>query len=232
MESAESVPAGRLDPAPSALHGRRRLVDAPVVLQVDGVVTRVQGLAWLMAQRDAETLRRLSDLQVEAMADDWAPDALVRARLACLRPRRAEINALGRAYLDGLAPGVVNAAHRIRRAGIAVELFGEVGVESLFHVADALGVTPDAIHGPRLRFDALGSYVGCELGERASTIVHGVGSTTDRAGRLYVGTRQSELLVDGARDAFVRYTGFVTHEGSSTATSVASFAELAELVLG
>jgi hypothetical protein len=225
MESAEFVPTGRLDGAPSTQPGRRRLADAPVVLQVDGVVTRVQGLAWLMGQRDAATMRRLSDLQIEAMADGWTADELIRARLSCLRPRRAEINALGRAYLDGLAPGVVSAAHRIRRAGITVELSGEVGVESLFHVADALGVTPDAINAPRLRFDALGAWTGCDLGERAN-------ASAERSGRLFVGTRQSEALIDRSRDAFVRYTGFVAHEGTSSATSVASFADLAELVLG
>jgi hypothetical protein len=225
MESAEILPTGRLDATPSVGTGRRRFTDAPVVLQVDGVVSRVQGLAWLMSQRDASTLRKLADLQVEAMADGWTADELVRGRLSCLRPRRAEINALGRAYLDGLAPGVVNAAHRIRRAGITVELSGEVGVESLFHVADALGVTPEAINAPRLRFDALGSYSGCDLSGRAT-------ASAEQGGRLFVGTRQSESLVDGTRDAFVRYTGFVAHEGISSATSVASFADLAELVLG
>lgn len=225
MESAESATPERplVTSTPRATlsrAGSRPGIDT-IVLQVDGTVTGIQGLAWLAANRDAAMLRRLSELQVEAMASGWSRAEFTRARLGCLRPRRAEVNALGRAYLGAIAPGAVDAAHRMRRAGVGVELSGEVGIEAMLGLADALGVTPDAIHAPRLRFDALGAYTGCDVGARA-----GASSTA----RTFVGTRHSELLVEAESDQFVRFTGFVAHEGPARGTSVASFAELAALV--
>ena len=225
MESAESpIPERRVvaaAPRPNHARASTRAGDETVVLHVDGTVTGIQGLAWLAASRDVATHARLADLQVAAMAGGWSRAEFARARQSCLRPRRSEVNALGRAYLEAIAPGAVDAAHRMRRAGVGVELSGEVGVEAMLGLADALGVTPDAIHAPHLRFDALGAYTGCDLSPRASA--RGVM-------RTFVGTRQAELLVQGDADQFVRYTGFVAHEGPSGAASVASFAELATLV--
>jgi hypothetical protein len=229
MESAESSSPALHDAALQRRHDSRpRLTDvSAVILQVDATVTRIHGLGWLTAQRDAGTLRRLSELQVEGMANGWSAADFVRARLALLRPRRAEVNALGRAYLDALAPGVVGVAHRIRRAGITLLLSGEVAVEALFGVADALGVVPADIRAPHICFDALGAYAGCDV-ERWRT--SGAPDDGNAGRRLFVGTRQAESLADRERDTFVRFTGFVAHEGGSTSESVKSFAELAELV--
>lgn len=226
MEFAESsLPT--LSPAPSSTGAsalRVALRDGALVLEVDGAVSSVHGLSWLAAQRDRAAARRLEDLQLLAMAEGWRHTELARARLACLRPRRAEMLALGRAYLAALTPGASDAAHRMRRAGVEVELAGDVGVDALLGVASALGVTPSGIHAPRLRFDALGAYVGCDAGDRVTE--------AGRAARVYVGTRAGELLGDRPRDRFVRFTGVVAHEGPATWAQVSSFAELVELVTG
>jgi hypothetical protein len=231
MESAESPPPAIHDATiPSRRPARPRLAGvSAVVLQVDGTVSRLNGLAWLGAQRNEATLRRLSELQVDGMAAGWSPADFARARIAILRPRRAELNELSRAYLESLASGVVDVAHRIRRAGLDLMLAGEVAVEALFGVADALGVVPADIRAPHIRFDALGAYAGCEV-DRSTADAREGGSGGSCGGRLFVGTRQTESLVDQRRDSFVRYTGFVAHERSFTGESVASFAELAELV--
>jgi hypothetical protein len=223
---AAALPVGRMRPRP-------RLSDvSAVVLQVDATVTRIHGLAWLTAQRDSATLGRLAELRLEGMANGWSSADHIRARIACLRPRRAEINALGRAYLDAMATDVIDVAHRLRRAGIAVELSGEVAVEALFGVADALGVTPHEIHAPRLRFDALGAFSGCEVPSRPFGVGQGGGPTPGRSRRVFVGTSQPEPHLDQERDPFVRYTGFVAHEGVTTGETVASFTELEALVTG
>jgi hypothetical protein len=104
-----------------------------------------------MAQRDASFLARLSELQADARAEEWTDAQLVCARLAMIRPRRAEVNALGRAYLDALAPGAIDAAHRLRSAGVAIGLSSDVAAESLFGVATALGVMPEDLYAPTVR---------------------------------------------------------------------------------
>jgi hypothetical protein len=205
-----------------------------VTLQVDSTVSRIHGLAWLTAERDSSVFLRLAEVQASAVANAWTPEQLVSARLAVIRPRRSEINALGRAYLDGLAPGVIDAAHRIRRAGIVVGLFSDVAAEALFGVATALGVTPEDIRAPTLRFDALGSYTGSEVAGRARGAAAGRRPVAERAGTVYVGAQVPELGMERG-DAFIRFAAFVQQEGrlaTPALDSVGSFAELATLVTG
>ena len=219
---------------PGALTARARTpygAVGTVVLQVDATVSRCHGLAWLIAQREASLLTRLSAIYAEGKEEGWSAADFIRARLATLRPRRAEINRLGRAYLDELAPGVVDAAHRMRRAGVAVELSSEVGVEALFGVAAALGITPSALHGPSLRFDALGAYRGCDVRPRVLATERERDPRDGQPRTLYVGTAQSDLAIDAADGLFLSFTGFVTVDGKASASdSIASFDELAALV--
>jgi hypothetical protein len=196
------------------------------VLQVDAAVSRCHGLAWLIAQRESSVLGRLSELQARGITERWSADDFTRARLATLRPRRAEINLLGRVYLDELAPGVAEAVRRIRRAGITVQLSGEVAIEALFGVAAALDVAPDALRGPSLRFDALGAYRGCGVGQDAAAHERDAD-----AGVLYVGTTGSDLAVHAGDGPFVSFTGYVMRDGAAAGPeSVSSFGELAALV--
>ncbi|MDB4885195.1 MAG: hypothetical protein JWN79_633 [Gemmatimonadetes bacterium] len=233
MDFAEPTRSGLQPDSPrgglTSLRGRLR--DAVIVLQADGAVTGIHGLSWLIGRRDEATQRRLTELQLVAMAEGWSPAEFDGARLGVLRPRRAEVNALGRAYLAAVTPGAVDAAHRLRTAGVALELSGEVGVEAMLGLADELGVTPDGIHAPRLRFDALGAFVGVEASRRAPSIANEAGPL-NRPRRAFVGTRASELLVDPERDLFLRFTGVVAHEGPGRGESIASFADLVSLVVG
>jgi hypothetical protein len=202
-----------------------------VVLQVDATVSRCHGLAWLIAQRESSLLARLSAIHAEGKAEGWSADDFTRARLATLRPRRAEINRLGRAYLDELAPGVIDAAHRMRRAGVSVELSSEVAIEALFGVATALGITPAALHGPSLRFDALGAYRGCDVKPRVLAHERERDPRDGQPRTLYVGTAQSDMAIEAADELFLSFTGFVTPEGIAPASdSISSFDELAALV--
>jgi hypothetical protein len=202
-----------------------------VVLQVDATVSSLHGLAWLMGRRDARVVARLSDLQADALEGGWSWGELARARLKLLRPRRAEINELGSAYLASLQPGVVEAVQQLRRAGIAVALASEVAAEALFRVAVALDVSPDEIVAPRIRFDALGAYVGCELPDSRT------GRTRDTVGphgarTLFVGPRRTEMIAEGEDDAFLAFTGVVSREGLTDASeSVVSFHDLTTRLL-
>jgi hypothetical protein len=236
MESAREYTPYRSDVAPTQRHERHESSSARVdvvVLQVDSTVSSIHGLGWLIDRRDQGVLTRLSELQSEAKEEGWSWADVVRARLSVLRPRREEINALGQAYLSAMLPGAVEAAHRMRRAGVSVALASEVAAEALFGVANALGVGPGDIQAPHLRFDALGAYVSCSLPSRTAEAkgdTDGLGAPTPRS--VFVGTRPSEMLTQAERDSFIAFTGVVTREGPSDAReTIGSFAELPALVI-
>jgi phosphoserine phosphatase len=231
MESAREYTPLRSDHPPAGhewTEASGASVDA-VVLQVDATVSNVHGLAWLIERRDDGILTRLSELHAQAREAGWSWAELAHARLAVLRPRRAEINALGQAYAGGMLPGAVETTRRLRRAGVSVTIASEVAQEALFGVANALGLGTDEILAPRLRFDTLGAYVGCDvaalLRDRAEREENG-------ARTIYVGTRHSEMLAPTDADSFVAFTGVVAREGvPSAARSVETFMELGTLLL-
>jgi phosphoserine phosphatase len=206
-----------------------------VVLQVDATVSRIDGLTWLTNRRDVDLEHRLTDLQREAAAQRWSWAELTRARLKQLRPRRAEINELGAAYLAAMMPGAVDAVRAMRRAGISIALASDVAAEALFGVATALGVSPDELRAPRLRFDAIGAYVGCDLG--GLTAADAGDASTQRAAissprTLFVGTRRSESFAARGTDPFIAFSGVVAREGRADAkATVATFHDLSALVL-
>lgn len=206
-----------------------------VVLQVDATVSSLDGLAWLIGRREPAVAEHLAALDREAAAQRWSWADLVRARLKQLRPRRAEVNELGAAYLASLSPGASDAAAALRRAGITVTLASDVAAEALFGVATALGVSPNELYAPRLRFDAIGAYLGCDLNttrpdDDGPHAPHRLGASSSRT--MFVGTRRSAAFAPRGTDDFVAYSGVVAQEGRSDAlATIASFHDLAPLVL-
>ncbi len=169
-----------------------------VVLQVDSTVSSLDGLGWLTARRGAEMGHRLEALRKEAAAQRWSWADLTRARLKHLR------------------------VAELRRAGVSIALASDLAAEALFGVATALGVSPDELRAPRLRFDAIGAYVGCDFG-----VAYASSPRT-----LFVGTRRSEHFAPRGTDAFIAYAGVIAREGPSDANAtVASFQDLTALVL-
>jgi hypothetical protein len=201
-----------------------------IVLQVDASVSGVDGLTWLTGRRDASCGAQLAALQTRDSS--WAE--VTQARLKLLRPRRAEINELGAAYRAALVPGAADAVAALRRAGVSVKLASDVAAEALFGVAAALGVGPDELLAPHLRFDAIGAFVGSAM--PASDLLDDVDESPDLARgarvRWFVGTRRSAMFAPRGADAFVAFTGVVAREGLGDAlASVSSFGDLTALAL-
>jgi hypothetical protein len=235
MESArELTPFG----APALPYSAERHAAAgrpeTVVLQVDATVSGIDGLTWLTARRDAECRARLAALQRDAVLRGWSGAELAQAHLTLLRPRRAEINELGAAYVGSLVPGAAETVAALRRGGVTVILASDVAAEALFGVAAAFAMGPEELLAPHLRFDAIGAYVGSAI--PAGGLHHEVAAAPALANgarpRWFVGTRQSALFSLRGTDAFIAFTGVVAREGRSEAlATVSSFSELGSLAL-
>lgn len=238
MESAREVapsPVGNALPYSADRNEPSARRPEIVILQVDSTLSAIDGLAWLVERREGEMAHRLAALQREAAAERWSWAELTRARLKHLRPRRAEINELGATYLASLMPGAADAVRALRRSGISIALSSDLAAEALFGVATALGVSPDELQAPRLRFDAIGAYVGCDLGALdAATLASSAerGASVDRSRTLFVGSRRSAMFAPRDSDAYVAFSGIIAREGPSDGVAtIASFHDLAALVL-
>jgi phosphoserine phosphatase len=207
-----------------------------LVLDVDSTVSGIEGIDWLAARRGDLVSRRVADLTQRAMQGNIPLEQVYGTRLAEIRPRREEVDALARAYVDAIAPGAVETIARVRRSGVQVVLVSGGLRHALLRLALSLGLGPGDVHAVAVRFDALGAYVGYDTASPLTTadgkrhVVAGLGLD---APIVAAGDGATDLAMREVVDCFVAYTGFVTRPNVvERADAVASsFADLERVVL-
>lgn len=208
-----------------------------VVLDVDSTITGIEGIDWLAARRGEVVARAVASLTEDAMRGLLPLEQVYAHRIAHVRPRREELDLLAKAYVEALAPGVVEAVRRMRMAGVQVVLVSSALRHSLLRLALRLGLGPADVFAVDVKFDALGAY---ESFDADSPLASAYGKrrvvaslTLDRP-ILAVGDATTDLAMRDAVDAFAAYTGFVRRDAVTRQADyvVNSFDELAAMVLG
>lgn len=210
---------------------------ATVVLDVDSTVSGVEGIDWLAGRRGGDVARKVAALTHDAMRGAIPLERVYGERLRLIKPRRDEVDALARAYVDALAPGCAVALAALRRGGVDVMLVSGGLRNALFRLTLALGLDEQSLHAVDAHFDAGGAYTGFDESSPLATST-GKRTVVARAGAtrptLMVGDGSTDLAARPACDAFAAYTGFVRRESvvSAADAEVKSFAELETMVMG
>ena len=110
---------------------------ATVALDVDSTLCSIEGIDWLAARRGAEVARRVSDLTERAMRGDVPLEDVYGQRLSIVRPRREDVDALGRAYIETIAPGAVEAIATWRSRGVCVILLSSAIRHAILQIGRA-----------------------------------------------------------------------------------------------
>ena len=84
-----------------------------LVLDAGLTISGIEGIDWLAAQRGDVVALRVSNMTQQAMQGGVPLEQIYGARLAEIRPRRDEVDALSRAYVEALAPGVPSIRSRV-----------------------------------------------------------------------------------------------------------------------
>jgi phosphoserine phosphatase len=208
-----------------------------VVLDVDSTVSGIEGVDWLAKRRGDIVARKVATLTDEAMRGIIPLEQVYGARLSAIRPRRDDLDALSRAYVEAIDPNVTESIAALRRAGVHILLVSGGLRHALFRLALHLGIDVADLHAVDIRFDALGAYSGFDetspltmsLGKRA--LLEGL---TVARPLLVVGDGATDLATRGVADTFAAYTGFVTRQTVVDNADVVldSFVQLTQLVLG
>jgi phosphoserine phosphatase len=207
-----------------------------VVLDVDSTVSGIEGIDWLAKRRGDVVSRRIADLTQRAMQGGVPLEEVYGTRLAEIRPRREEVDALSRAYVDAIAPGAPETIARMRRSGVQVILVSGGLRAALFRLAFKLGLGPSDVHAVSVHFDALGAYTGYDTSSPLTTATGKsqiVSSLRLDSPIVAVGDGATDLAMRDVVDAFVAYTGFVSRPDIvERADAVASsFADLERVVM-
>lgn len=210
---------------------------ATVVLDVDSTLCGIEGIDWLAGLRGKDLESRVAALTERAMHGEIALEEVYAQRLSMVRPRREDVDALGREYVNTIAPGAHAAITAWRARGVCVVLMSSAIRHSILRVAQHVGIGPDDAHAVDVRFDAIGAFLGFD---RSSPLTTATGKREIVAALdlprpiLGVGDGSTDLNARESLDAFAAFTGFVSRPSVAEAADfvVKSFDELTPIVLG
>ncbi len=210
---------------------------ATVALDVDSTLCSIEGIDWLAARRGPDVAKRVADLTERAMHGEIPLEDVYGKRLGIVRPRREDVDALGREYIDTIAPGAVEAIATWRSRGVIVILLSSAIKHAILRLALHVGLGPDEVHAVDVRFDAIGAWGGFDSSSPLVT-TQGKRKIVSRLDVprpiIAVGDGSTDQAVRGTAEAFAAFTGFVSRPAVANNADfvVTSFDELSKIILG
>ena len=167
-------------------------------------------------------------------------------RLALVRPTRAEVAELARAYVSGVVTGALEAVAALQKARVRLAVLSGGVREAVVPFAASLGIDAREVHAVSLQFAPDGGYAGFDTaspltrsGGKAA-VVRALGLPRPLLA-VGDGNTNAELKTDttaarggGAVDAFAAFVGIARREPVVALADfvIERFAELPALVLG
>ena len=130
-----------------------------VVFDCDSTLSELEGIDELADERSAE----VSELTARAMAGEVPMEAVYGRRLEILRPTRAQLVEIGRAYARTALPHAAELIAALRALGKRVCIVSGGLLPAVLPFGEELGVAREHIHAVDVHFDAQGGYAGYEV---------------------------------------------------------------------
>ncbi|HEY8483706.1 MAG TPA: HAD-IB family phosphatase [Longimicrobiales bacterium] len=208
-----------------------------VVFDCDSTLSTIEGIEELAAEHRAE----IAALTEAAMRGEVPLEEVYGRRLQLVRPTRAQLDAIGRRYLETLVPDARETIQALRREGIQVRIVSGGLRPAVLALASALGVEDEAVAAVDIYFDDAGRYAGfdassplaCSGGKREI-----LARWADRLPRpvMLVGDGATDLEARPLVDLFVAFAGVVERPPVTAAADVVvrtrSLAPILPLALG
>ena len=210
---------------------------ATVVLDVDSTISGIEGIDWLAERRGPDVAAKIGSLTHEAMRGEIPLESVYGARLSVIRPSRSEIEALGVAYQEHMAPGLRVAFDRMRAGGATIVLVSGGLRQAIAPMATSLGVADTDLHAVDVRFNDDGSYLTFDSSSPLTTS-SGKQTILERLQLtrpiFAAGDGATDIAMRAAADTFAAYVGFARRDNviAQAELVIDSFAQLADLVLG
>jgi phosphoserine phosphatase len=186
-----------------------------VVLDVDSTLSGIEGIDWLASLRGAELKAWSAALTERAMEGKLPIEAVYSERMGAIKPALAEIEELGRVYVERMAPRARETLTELRAQGIELAMVSGGLREAILPLARELGVDEQRVHAVSVFFDAEGNYAGFD--ERSSlTRQDGKRITVRDMGLrgpiLAVGDGMTDCEIRQVVEGFAAFTGFMRRE--------------------
>ncbi len=207
-----------------------------VVFDVDSTLSGIEGIDWLAALRGADVEAWSAELTARAMKGELPIEAVYGERMHAVKPAMAEIERLGRAYVECIAPRARETLTELRAHGIDLVMVSGGLREAILPLARELGVDEQQVHAVSIFFDEDGNYAGFD--ERSLlTRQNGKRTTVRDMGLrgpiLAVGDGMTDCEIKPVVDSFAAFIGFMRREPVVQRADfvIENFDQLRELIL-
>ena len=207
-----------------------------VIFDVDSTLSGIEGIDWLANLRGSEVAEWSATLTDRAMRGESPIEAVYGERMRAVKPDLAEIQELGRVYVDRIAPGAAETLKDFRDAKVEIAMVSGGLREAILPLAAALGVDQEQVNAVSVFFDKNGNYAGFD---EASPLTRQTGKKTTAAGMglkrpvLAVGDGMTDCEMKSVVDSFAAFTLFTRREPVIARADfvIENFDQLRELVL-
>jgi phosphoserine phosphatase len=207
-----------------------------VVFDVDSTLSGMEGIDWLASLRGAEIKAWSAGLTERAMDGKLPIEAVYSERMHRVKPSMAEIEQLGRVYVERIAPGARETLSELRSRGVELVMVSGGLREAILPLATELGVDEKSVHAVSVFFDQEGKYAGFEE-KSPLTRQDGKRTTVRDIGLkgpiLAVGDGMTDCEIRPVVDGFAAFIGFMRREPVVQRADfvIENFDQLRELIL-
>lgn len=181
-----------------------------VIFDCDSTLSAIEGIDELAAGRREE----IAGLTASAMSGALPLESVYGARLALIRPTRAQVASLAGQYVAAAVPGARETVRGLRDGGVEVRILSGGFRQAILPFAEWLGLGAAAVWAVDLRFDPDGAYEGFD--ESSPLARSGGKRTVIETWRktlpspfLMVGDGITDLEARPAVDRFLAFAGVV-----------------------
>jgi phosphoserine phosphatase len=131
-------------------------------LDCDATLSGIEGVDELARLRGPAVLAQVAAMTAEAMDGKIRLEQVFARRLDLIRPRKSDLEAIGRLYLQEVEPSAREAIAKLKAAGWRPLILSAGYTQAIVPLAAYLGI--ERIEAVSLRFDQHGDYAGFDEG--------------------------------------------------------------------
>ena len=207
-----------------------------VIFDVDSTLSGIEGIDWLAALRGPQMQAWSTSLTERAMKGELPIETVYGERMNAVRPTAREIAALGREYIERVAPGAPQTLAELHRNGVDLVMVSGGLREAIIPLARELKIPETALYAVSVYFDEHGDYAGFESSSpmtRQQGKKLTVGKMNLKTPTLAVGDGMTDSEMKPVVTSFAAFTGFTRRQPVIDRADfvVETFDQLRDLIL-
>jgi phosphoserine phosphatase len=167
-----------------------------VIFDCDSTLSAIEGIDELARVRGPRVFAEVERMTNDAMEGKIAVEDVFARRLAIIQPRREDVAAVGRQYIERIEPTALATINQLKAAGWTPVILSGGFRQVIEPLAAHLGIA--RVEAVDLRFDAAGNYLGFD-GKYPTTRSGGKPERIVELKRELASTR-TVMVGDGASD--------------------------------